>query len=435
MEATKYDNIGETLFTETLSNGLTVQVLPKLGFNKSYAVFATNYGGADRRFRVNGQWIDTPAGVAHFLEHKMFDMPNGVNALAVLSANGASPNAFTSSGMTAYYFESTQGFEGNLKTLLNFVSVPYFTQDSVAKEQGIIGQEIRMIEDNPGYVVYNNAMGCMFQRNPVKDSVAGSVESIANITAETLYHCHKIFYNPSNMTIAVVGDINPETVVKIAREVLPSLPGELPARDYGEPEEDTPHKSTVIVEMEVSAPQFIIASRFVPAENGAPRQRQQLVGELALRCLVGRSSKFYSALYAEGLLNQDFSAELDYSAGSAVFLAGGESAYPNSVIERLKSAVASVGENGINKEEFERNKKAFYGAKLRMLDSFESMCVLLAENRFAGCVLPEMYSIINELTLSEVCAFICSTLAPEKLVLSVVNPKNGSNAERNISNV
>ncbi|MGE4353095.1 MAG: M16 family metallopeptidase [Oscillospiraceae bacterium] len=426
MEATKYENIGETLYTETLRNGLTIQVLPKPGFNKSYAVFATNYGGADRRFRIEGKWIDTPAGVAHFLEHKMFDTPDGGNALAVLSANGASPNAFTSSGMTAYYFESTQEFQENLKTLLNFVSVPYFTEESVAKEQGIIGQEIRMIEDNPGFVVYTNAMKCMFAHNPIKDSVAGSTESIAEITAETLYHCHKVFYNPSNMTLAVVGDVDPEAVVKLARETLPAEPGELPARDYGESESDTPHKSAVTVEMEVSAPQFIIGSRFMPAPNGAPRQRQQLVGELSLRCLMGRSSPLYSALYGEGLLNQDFSAELDYSAGCAVFLGGGESADPDAVLDRLKSAVMAIGKDGMDKAEFERNKRAFYGAKLRMLDSFEAMCVQLVENRFAGCVLPEMYAVINDLTLSEICAFITTALAPEKLVLSVVSPKSGA---------
>ena len=219
MLSTKYDAIGETLYFDTLPNGLTIQVMPKPGFAKCYAVFATNYGGADRRFRIGGQWRDTPAGVAHFLEHKMFDTPDGGNALAVLSANGADPNAFTSSGMTAYYFESTQGFYDNLRTLLSFVSVPYFTDESVQKEQGIIGQEIRMIEDNPGFVVYNNAMKCIYEHNPVRDSVAGTVESIAEITAQTLYDCHKVFYNPSNMTLAVVGDVSPERVAAIAREV------------------------------------------------------------------------------------------------------------------------------------------------------------------------------------------------------------------------
>lgn len=230
MQTKKYENIGETLITETLPNGLTINLLPKSGFTKSYAMFATNYGGADRRFKLAGQWIDTPAGIAHFLEHKMFDMPNG-NALSILSANGASPNAFTSSGMTAYYFECTSKFEENLKTLLEFVSTAYFTAESVQKEQGIIGQEIRMVEDDPGYVVYNNLMRCLYKHNPVRDSVAGTVESIAQISDKTLYDCHKVFYNPSNMTLSVVGSIDPEFVIKTAKELLPSEGGEVPERD------------------------------------------------------------------------------------------------------------------------------------------------------------------------------------------------------------
>ncbi|MGI5986302.1 MAG: EF-P 5-aminopentanol modification-associated protein YfmH, partial [Oscillospiraceae bacterium] len=220
MQKSYFEKIDETLISEVLPNGLKINIIPKPQFSKSFAMFATNYGGADRRFKLADRWIDTPAGVAHFLEHKMFDMPDG-NALNVLSSRGASPNAFTSSGITAYYFESTNSFEENLRTLLSFVSTPYFTPESVQKEQGIIGQEIRMVEDNPSYVVYNNLMRCLYAENPVRDSVAGTVESIAEITHETLYHCHKVFYNPSNMTLSVVGNVDPESVIKMALEMLP----------------------------------------------------------------------------------------------------------------------------------------------------------------------------------------------------------------------
>jgi predicted Zn-dependent peptidase len=425
MQKTRYDAIGETLYTETLPNGLTVQVLPKPGFIKCYAVFATDYGGADRRFRIGGEWRDTPAGVAHFLEHKMFDTPDGGNALAVLSANGADPNAFTSSCMTAYYFESTQGFEENLRTLLSFVSVPYFTAESVQKEQGIIGQEIRMIEDNPDFVVYNNAMKCIYEHNPVRDSVAGSVESIAEISADTLYACHKVFYNPSNMTLAVVGDVDPERVVVIAREVLPAEPGERPERDYGEPESDFPKKRFVSVQMEVSAPQFIIAARLEPAPAGEARARQTAVSSLALRCLTGRSSEFYTDLYAAGLLKQDFAADIDYAAGSASFIAGGESAKPEQVLARLERAVAEF--DRMDKAVFERHRRSYYGSILRALDSFEDTCVSLAECRFSGFSLPDYFALVNDVSFDEVVAFAKSALAPEKLVLSVVEPKNSAN--------
>lgn len=281
-----------------------------------------------------------------------------------------------------------------------------------------------MIEDNPGFVVYNNALRCLFRHNPVRDSVAGSVESIAEISADTLYACHKIFYNPSNMTLAVVGDVDPEAILRIAREVLPAEPGEKPERDYGPAEEALPSQSLITVEMEVSAPQFIIASRFEPAPRGEARQRQALVADLALRCLMGKTSAFYTQLYAEGLLKQDFSAETDYVAGTASVLIGGESAEPEAVLTRLKQAAQKAASGGLTDEQFLRHQKAYYGASLRALDSFEDMCVSLAESRFSGCVLLDQYGLIETITADEVRAFIAEALAPEKLALSVVFPKN-----------
>ena len=175
MKLKNYEAIGEQVYTETLSNGLNIFVVPKKGFSKKYAFFATNYGGADRRFKVGDTWIDTPEGVAHFLEHKMFDTKDG-NALAELSANGASPNAFTSSDITAYYFQCIDKFEENFKILLKFVSEPYFTPESVEKEQGIIGQEIGMTDDQPGYSIYYSLMKCLYSYNPLRYSVAGTVD-------------------------------------------------------------------------------------------------------------------------------------------------------------------------------------------------------------------------------------------------------------------
>ena len=184
-------------------------------------MFATCYGGADRRFRVNDTWTDTPAGVAHYLEHKLFDMPDGSDALLTLSENGADPNAFTSTNMTAYYFSCTDRFEDNLRTLLRFVSTPYFTDASVAKEQGIIAQEIRMGEDDPDRAVWRDLMRCLLARDGARDAVAGTVESIAQITPETLYTCHRAFYAPSNMVLCAVCQDTPERVAAIAAEILP----------------------------------------------------------------------------------------------------------------------------------------------------------------------------------------------------------------------
>ena len=190
MKKTEYKNIGETLYSATLPNGLRLNVIPKPGFNSRYAVFAANYGGAHRNFELDGRRIETPAGVAHYLEHKMFDLPNGDNALNILTANGADPNAFTSSGMTAYHFQCTEHFEENLRMLLHFVSTPHFTPETVRKEQCIIAQEIRMGEDNPGVILYYDLLRMLYKQHPIGDRVAGTVESIAEITDKTLYDCH-----------------------------------------------------------------------------------------------------------------------------------------------------------------------------------------------------------------------------------------------------
>ncbi len=211
-----------------------------------------------------------PAGIAHYLEHKMFDTEEG-NALQILAQNGAEPNAFTSNAVTAYYFDSTEHFFENLRVLLSFVSVPYFTDESVQKERGIISQEIGMIEDNPEWQVYKNLIGLLYRSSPARVPVAGSVESIAGITAQTLYDCHKAFYTPGNMCLTVVGDVDPQEVLRLAREVLPAGSGPAIPRDYGEEEDLTPHEKEKTVRMEVSMPTFLLGFKCAPVGDGRSR--------------------------------------------------------------------------------------------------------------------------------------------------------------------
>ncbi len=424
MEKHEFAALGETLYTEKLPNGLTIALIPKAGFHKTCAMFATNYGGADRRFRLGGRWIDTPAGVAHFLEHKMFDMPDGRNVLGVLSANGASPNAFTSASMTAYHFQSTTLFMENLRILLEFVSTPYFTPESAAKEQGIIGQEIRMVEDSPGSVVYYNLLKCLYAHNFVRDSVAGTVESIAEIDADTLYNCHKVFYNPSNMFLCAVGELEPERVIALAREMLPPEPGEVPARDYGPEEAGAVAAPRMAVEMAVSAPQFLLGARFDSAPAGPARLRQSLTAALAAEYLLGTASPFYNQLYKEGLLNRSFSAGVDYAAGGAVLVAGGESREPEAVLAALEKAVAEVKAAGVDAVRFQRVKRAFYGGQLRALDRFFDMCYTMTEDHFGGFDTLERFAALEAIGPEAVAAFLTDTLAPERLALSCVLPKS-----------
>ena len=417
-----YPDIGETVYTAELENGLNVFVVPRPGFSKSYALFATRYGGADQRFYLDGQWIDSPAGVAHFLEHKMFDTPDGGNALSELSMNGASPNAFTGSGMTAYYYSCTEHFPDNLRTLLSFVSVPWFTEESVQKEQGIIGQEIRMGDDEPGTAVYYGLLGALYDHHPVREEVAGTVESIARITADTLYSCHKAFYRPSNMVLCCVGDVDAEEVAAVAREILTPQRGDAPRSDYGEKESLLPCRTRFERSMAVSAPQFLIGSKVAWPEKGRERLRITLTGQLALSYLVGESSPFFNRLYAEGLLRRDFGYELSTTAGTATIIMGGESRDPEQVLSSLESKVKKSLDSGFDAARFERCRRALYGGYLQGLADFSNVAVNTADCYFNGYAFPELFAELARISPEECEAFAREYLAPERLALSVIRP-------------
>ena len=422
MEKKRYEALGETLYTGTLENGLTVYVIPKPDFEKKYASFATGYGGADRRFQLDGAWRDTPAGIAHFLEHKLFDTETG-NALADLAANGASPNAFTSAEMTAYHFECTAGFEENLKTLLSFVSIPWFTAESVAKEQGIIGQEIDMIEDHPGHAVYYNLLKGLYGTHPVRDSIAGTVESIAQISAETLYDLHRAFYRPSNMVLCAVGDVDPERVLEIAREALPKDYHAPPVKDYGSPDGIPVINPKTEVKMEVSQPIFFAGTRVPPGTSGEASLQKELTGHLATQYLAGKSSPLYVRLYGEGLISTDFACAFMNGRSYAITAFAGESRDPDRVLEEVKAELKNIQAQGIDEVRFTRLKKATSGQLIRKLDSIETLCHEQTESHFHGASALDQPALLTNITGADVQAFIADHLKPEQFALSVVSPK------------
>lgn len=417
-----YERIGETLYEETLENGLRIYVFPKPDFGKCYAFFATRYGGMDTRFQLNGQWLDTPMGIAHYLEHKMFDTPDGGNALQKLSAAGASPNAFTSSAITGYHFECTDLFWENLRTLLEFVSVPYFTQESVQKEQGIIAQEIRMMEDNPSRQSYRMLLESLYQNHPIRNSVAGSEASIAQITAETLYHCHEAFYTPSNMVLCVAGDVDPEKVCDLAREILPKEAKPAIPRDHGrdEPSEAFVGENSKV--MPVAAPLFQIGVKGQPAQDGPGRLRQKLLGDLTCEALMGSSSSLYSKLYTQGLINSGFYCGFMDYPGCAFLVAGGESKDPAAVRDAIMAEVERVSREGLDQGLFDRMKKAAYGSFVRSLNSFENLCVEQAQAYFEDqdpWTFPEIY---DTMTRQDAEDFIRTWFRPEQMTLTVIRP-------------
>ncbi|MBQ4040452.1 MAG: insulinase family protein [Oscillospiraceae bacterium] len=423
MRTTDYISVGERRAVGTLACGLNVIVVPKLEFTKSYAFFATDYGGADRRFSLGGKWHDTPSGVAHFLEHKMFDQPDGTNALTTLSSMGASPNAFTSSDITAYHFECAENFEEDLRVMLDFVMTPFYTEESVAKEQGIIGQEIRMTEDNPDFALYYDILKSLYKTNPIRDSVAGTVESISHITAQTLYDCHKAFYNPSNMVLCVAGDLDPDRVFEIAQQTVRCAVGSKPERDYGPQEGLDPVEKKSERRMEVGTPMFLTGVKSKAPEKGEGYLKRLLTGDLTLDVLYGRSSPFYSQMYAKGLINQGFSAEYDICAGVAHVLSGGESKDPEAVAAAIAQAAADASEKGIDKAAFERIKKAALGRTLRGLNSFDSICYNTAKGYFKGYDYLTCAKVLAEITEDDAAAFAAEALTPDRLALSVIRPQ------------
>ena len=416
-----YERIGESVYQETLPNGLQIFVVPKPGYTKKYAFFATRYGGMDTRFQLDGQWLDTPAGIAHYLEHKMFDTEEG-NALQELAKNGAEPNAFTANAMTGYYFDSTDHFEENLEILLSFVSVPYFTEESVAKEQGIIGQEIRMIEDNPDWQIYTRMLQALYSKSPARTSIAGTVESISHITAETLYDCHKAFYTPSNMVLTVVGDVDPIHVVDLARRILPREGGPVIPRDYGDEPENVAERETSCA-MEVSCPQFLAGFKCRPAQDGEEYMRLALIGDMACDILLGDSSPLYLRLYDAGLINTSFGGSFEMMPGIAYLYAGGDSKDARAVTAAIQKEAERLVREGIDEDFYQRIRKASCGANLRGLNSFENIAVSLSEGYFHDYDPFRFPQVFDSITKSDVEAFLRDNILPERMVLSEITPK------------
>lgn len=422
MDKKLYPRIGEEVIWVTLDNGLPVCIVPKKGFSRKYALFATRYGGMDMRFRLNGQWLDTPAGIAHYLEHKMFDTEDG-NALQELAMNGAEPNAFTSNAITCYYFDSTEKFYENLEILLSFVSVPYFTDESVEKEQGIIGQEIGMIEDNPEWQVYKQLMQSLYHTSPARTPVAGSVESIREITAQTLYDCHRAFYTPANMCLVVVGDVEPQQVLDIARRVLPKDSGELIERDYGAEEPTEAARAYAEERMEVSMPSFLVGFKCPPQHGGEEQHRFTAIGELACDVLMGESSPLYARLYSQGVINGSFGAAFDILPGAAYAYAGGDSKDPKAVAEAILAEAQRLVREGVDEDYYKRIVNANFGAALRELNSFESIAVSMAEGWFQGYDPYRFPEIYDSITAADVLAFLRENVTRSHMALSVIAPK------------
>ena len=356
-------NIKEKCYMEKLENGLQVIIIPKKEIQKKYIIWATKFGSIDNTFidSTTGEKVVIPDGVAHFLEHKMFEQKNGVDSLYVLMALGLDANAYTTNDHTAYLFECTDHFYEGLDELMDYMQNPYFTDQNVEKEKGIIGQEIGMYDDDPGWQLYINAMDCLYEKNPIKVDTAGTVETISGINPEMLYKCYNTFYHPSNMVLTVVGDFEPEAILAEIKKRLKDneARGEI-TRIYPEEKLEI-NKKYVEKEMEVSLPLFMIGFKDNIKDKYNEVVKRHIAIEIILNMLIGKSSNLYNELYKEGYLLSQPDLEYEFGNEYSHVLIGGQSKDPQKVYEKIAEKIQEMKNNDINVQEFNRIKKKIYG--------------------------------------------------------------------------
>jgi len=418
----EYPRLGETLYRQTLSNGLRVMVVPRPGFTRKLAYFVTDFGSIHTDFELEGRTVQVPAGIAHFLEHKMFDLPGDRDVTAELAALGTGTNAFTSYDITAYYISCTENFEPALKLLLEFVSTPYFTQESVQKEIGIIDQEIGMHLDNPDSRVFENLAAGLYREHPIRVPILGTSQSIREITPEHLYDCHRAFYTPGNMLLCVVGDVEPDRVAQLATQVLGSEPRAVgrKLRPWAETMERAAELQSK--RMEVAMPMFNLGFKCEYPGSGEAAIRQEMVGDLAAEALFGESSELYLRLYEDGLIDSSFGGGFETIDGMAMLLCSGDSDDAQAVKEAVLHQAEKIVREGVSEAAFLRMKRSAFGRRVRDLDSFDSTCFRLCAYELSDYDyfhFPELYERIEK---EEIQAFLRRVVRPERCCLSVINP-------------
>ena len=363
MERIENSNIKEECYMEKLANGLQVIIIPKKDIQKKYIMWTTKFGSIDNTFIDNttGEKVTIPDGVAHFLEHKMFEQKDGTDSLYTLMALGIDANAYTTNDHTAYLFECTDNFYEGLDELMDYVQNPYFTDENVEKEKGIIGQEIGMYDDDPGWQLYVNAMDCLYENNPIKIDIAGTVKSISKITPEILYKCYNTFYHPSNMVFVVVGDFEPKNILKEIKSRLKNNENRQEIiRIYPE-EKKKINKKYLEKEMEVSLPLFMIGFKDQLKERYQEAVKRHIAIEIILNLLLGKSSELYNTLYKEGYLLAEPDMEYEFGHEYSHVLIAGQSKDPKTVYEKILQKLEQMRVNEIKIQDFERIKKKIYG--------------------------------------------------------------------------
>ncbi len=413
--------VHEGYFKVEHPSGLTILMYPMQGFNSAFAMFTTDYGSVDMTFKTDpkGDYFTIPAGTAHFLEHKMFEDEDG-DAFDKYAATGASANAFTTYDKTSYLFSCTDHFEEALKVLLGFVTSPYFTKQTVDKEQGIIGQEIKMYDDHPYWQLRYGIMRALYSKHPVSVDIAGSVESIAQITAESLYKTYHAFYNLHNMVLTVAGNFSTESVIKVADQVLTAAPDVYVERAaVNEPDEIV--QKRVEKKLAVSSPMFALGIKIAPSDYKT-NTVNSILDEIINEILAGDSSPLYRRLYDNGLINSSFDSGTECGRDYSAVMFSGESKDPDRTAEEILNEITRVQRDGIDPEAFLRCKKAVYSRYIRIFERPDSVANALFDTYFAGMDLYDLLDVVNNSTLQQVQRRFLDAYKPERSALSVILP-------------
>lgn len=420
-ELIKNERTGESYYRIKHPSGLTIYVMELDGFSTTCAIFGTKYGSLNNIFKTDADpdYVTVPDGIAHFLEHKLFENED-CQVFELFAKTGASANAFTTFNRTEYYFDCTDNFKESLEILLDFVQKPYFTKESVDKEQGIIGQEIKMCEENPYRRVFFNLLQAVYKNHPVRIEIAGTVDSIAKIDAELLYRCYNTFYNLNNMVLSVAGNCRVDEVLEVADKMLkPCEDKRLEAIFPEEPREVA--KKETVQKMSVGVPLFSIGYKCDPC-SGEEMLKNEYASAFLMSAIFGQTSRFYKENSESGLINQSFETETDDGDGYFMNAAAGESKDPRKVLELMNAEIERVKREGLSEEEFLEFKKCRYGMQMRVFNDISETAEQMASSHIAGIDVFKPIEILAELTFDDVMSRLDLLLDPERSAISIIEP-------------
>ncbi len=422
MREIKNERLGERYYEIDHKSGLKILVYPKENYASAYAMFGTRYGSIDTDFRLQGEknFTSVPEGIAHFLEHKLFESEE-LDAFERYAKTGASANAYTSFDRTCYLFSCTDNFKESLEILLDFVTHPYFTEATVQKEQGIIGQEIQMCRDEAGWESLFALLRAMYHMHPVRIDIAGTVESIADITADLLYTCYNTFYNLSNMVLCVAGNVNPDEVLEVADRVLQKAqPVEIERKFHEEPREVK--EAYVEERLAVAAPIFSLG--FKEAVETPERTLKELIlSNVILEAVCGKTTPFYTELLESGLCNTSFDCEYFAGYGYAAWIFTGETPDARAVEEKLVGRIRALQKTGIAEKDFLRIRKKLYGRTVMQFNDIDAIANGMVAAHFRGESIFDDAEILENLTVDEVNARLRSAIDTDCRSLAVIRGK------------